>query len=205
MKQNTPTFSPRWAASILGAPGIIAILMVAVGAYVAATNLWSVGEAFFGPTPRKLQSAEVDKEQALQRESQMAGYIAQIHGRSLLIKPAAPEVEVAVEPVAETPTDPPKPTVYGGPALTAMMFDTAWFADGSRLNVGDDPKNGLAVIALNPPWEATVKWRDVEFKVPLFERDKLIIKSSGSESPPSSATPVTPAPSSPSAEPSPTK
>jgi hypothetical protein len=146
----------------------------------------------------------VDKEQAQQRDAQMAGYIAQIHGRSLLIKPAAPEVEVAAEPVNETPTDPPKPTVYGGPALTAMMFDSAWFADGSRLNVGEEPKNGLAVVSLNPPWEATVKWRDVEFKVPLFERDKLIIKASGTEPDPSSS-PVTPPPSTDSATPSPTK
>jgi hypothetical protein len=204
MKQNTSTFSLRWAASVLGSPGLIALLLGGVGAYVLIVSVWSVGAAFFGPTPRKLQSAQVDKEQAQQRDAQMAGYIAQIHGRSLLIKPAAPEVEVAAEPVNETPTDPPKPTVYGGPALTAMMFDSAWFADGSRLNVGEEPKNGLAVVSLNPPWEATVKWRDVEFKVPLFERDKLIIKASGTEPDPSSS-PVTPPPSTDSATPSPTK
>jgi len=58
-----------------------------------------------------------------------------------------------------------------------MMLDSAWFSDGSRLAAGGSAKGELRVISLNPPWDATVEWKGVEFNVPLFDKNKVVFKN----------------------------
>lgn len=67
----------------------------------------------------------------------------------------------------------PKPLRYAGPALIAMVNNTAWFADGTRLKPGDPAHAGLEVIELQPPWGAKVRWQGGEFSVSLFEREPV--------------------------------
>jgi len=68
---------------------------------------------------------------------------------------------------------PPTPARYAGPALIAMAFGEAWFADGTRLMVGDPAVNELELIELNEPWTARVRWRGAEFTVTLFDREPV--------------------------------
>jgi hypothetical protein len=56
------------------------------------------------------------------------------------------------------------------------VFDTVWFDDGRRMRIGDPEKNETEVLAVNAPWNAVLKWKGVEFTVPLFQRDTVVIK-----------------------------
>lgn len=189
------SFSVRWAASTLKAAGLGAVLLGALALAVIGWGVVSVAGVLLGPSPKALTSNTIDKEQAAKRATQFDGYLAQINGRSLLITPAPPSKDEPAPPVDETPKDPPRPSVYGGPALTAMMLDSAWFSDGSRLVAGGEGKGELKVLGLNPPWDVKVEWRGVEFDVPLFDRNKVVFKESSSSaapapSPHESATPA---------------
>lgn len=76
------------------------------------------------------------------------------------------------------PPAPPAPLTYGGPPLTAMINDTAWFGTGFdtiRLRPGDPAVDGLEVIELRPPWDAIVRWRGGEFTVTLFNRSPAVL------------------------------
>lgn len=190
---STP-FSFRWASATLKAPGGAAVIAAACATVILVWGLYSVAAALLSPKPKQLESKTVDKEQADKQASLFEGYLSQINGRSLLITPAPPSTEEPPQVAEETPKDPPKPTSYGGPALTAMMLDSAWFADGSRLVAGGEGKGDLKVLALSPPWEVRVEWRGVEFNVPLFDRDKVVFKDIPRPSTPFGQTPPAPAP-----------
>ncbi|MFZ4573162.1 MAG: hypothetical protein ACOYN0_02115 [Phycisphaerales bacterium] len=170
------SFSFRWASATLKTPGMLAALAAGAAVVVLGWGVYAITTAFLSPKPGQLQSTTVDKEQAAKQSALFEGYLAQINGRSLLITPGAPVAEAPPVVADTTPKDPPKPSSYGGPALTAMMLDSAWFADGARLKAGGDGKGDLKVLSLNPPWEVRVEWRGVEFNVPLFDRDKVVFK-----------------------------
>jgi len=115
-------------------------------------------------------------------------------GRSLFFTPPPPppEPEPIVDAEPEDPGPPPLPTRYGGPALIAMVNGAAWFADGRRLAVGDDPDAGLAVLSLSPPWSARVRWQGAEFDVGLFDRSPMLRDGASPASAPSSSPPSRP-------------
>jgi hypothetical protein len=70
--------------------------------------------------------------------------------------------------------------------LIGMINDVAWFADGKRLGPGQSDGD-IKVIRLEPPWNAIVAWKDVEFTVSLFARDAVV-------APPPKSGPVEPTP-----------
>jgi len=180
--------SPGWVTSTLGWEGIAAVSLAFIAFTATGYGVWRVGSAWLAPKPGALKASEEAKKSAEQQAATFAGYLAQIDGRSLLVQPAAPVEpveEVATEPT--TPTDPPKPSTYGGPSMTAMMLDSAWFVDGTRLVAGGESKGDLRVVSLNPPYEAVVEWKGVEFKVPLFDRDKVVLKEASKASTPEPA------------------
>jgi hypothetical protein len=113
--------------------------------------------------------------QAEQHKAEFDRYLAQFNGRSLFIVPGNRRKPDYAPSVAET-TAPKAPDRYEGPDIIAMILDTVWFADGKRMKVGDPAQDNLEVVGVNAPWEAKVKWKDVEFTVPLFQRDRLVIK-----------------------------
>lgn len=167
-------FNAKHALRTMKAPGTIALALTAVGAWILLGGLFDVASVLVISKPKQLESPAVDKEQSAKRASQYESYLAQINGRSLLVTPAPPSKGA---PVPEEEEADPRPTVYGGPSLTAMMLDSAWFSDGSRLAAGGSAKGELRVISLNPPWDATVEWKGVEFNVPLFDKNKVVFKN----------------------------
>ncbi|MFO0835063.1 MAG: hypothetical protein U0638_08845 [Phycisphaerales bacterium] len=101
--------------------------------------------------------------------------LAQTSGRSLFVIPAAPRAPRNDPPTTVTDTTPKPPSAYGGPALAAIINDTVWFSDGTRLKPGENADKSLSVVRVDPPWGATIKYRGVDFPVTLFEHDKTVI------------------------------
>lgn len=101
--------------------------------------------------------------------------LAQTSGRSLFVIPAAPRAPRNDPPTTVTDTTPKPPSAYGGPALAAIINDTVWFSDGTRLKPGENADKSLSVVKVDPPWGATIKYRGVDFPVTLFEHDKTVI------------------------------
>jgi len=101
--------------------------------------------------------------------------LAQTSGRSLFVIPAAPRAPRNDPPTTVTDTTPRPPSAYGGPALAAIINDTVWFSDGTRLKPGENADKSLSVVKVDPPWGATIKYRGVDFPVTLFEHDKTVI------------------------------
>jgi len=93
-------------------------------------------------------------------------------------------------PKPKAPPPPPTPTRYSGPAIIGMVSDSVFFADGKRLSVGSPSDGGLAVVSVDPPWSAKLRYNGAEFTVNLFERDpvKLNTGLGGSTTPPGMAT-----------------
>ncbi len=60
-------------------------------------------------------------------------------------------------------------STYGGPELTGIADNFAWFRDGKRIKLGAEV-GGLKVLALDPPWSAQLRWSNGEYKVKLFDR-----------------------------------
>lgn len=181
--------------------GKIAFLLVAAALFVLALSVWPLVRTAFGPRPQKL-SASTDKEQhAQQQDAAFSKYLAQIKGRSLFIVPPAPAPPTPAVANADEPAKPPPPpSSYGGPAIVAMMSDVVWFNNGSRLKPGDKADD-LEVVSLSPPWEATLKWKDVEFVVRFFDRSRITKDPEASPKPSPEHLPGPPASENPAAKP----
>jgi hypothetical protein len=154
----------------------VALVLGGVAIAIAALAAWPALLALIGPR------VTVPEREAAQAPSEVAGQFtqlrAEIDGRSLFIVPGPPvEADPEPAPVADTtPREAPKPTTYGGPSIVAMVNDTVWFRDGKRLVAGAEASGDLSVVRVNGPWDALVMWKGVEFTVPLFGRDKLVLK-----------------------------
>lgn len=178
-------FDPREAWTRLGTPGKVAAAAVVLALVVLVSVVPAFVRALWAPSAETQSSADGDKELAAKAKEKFPGYLAQIEGRSLFLKPGPPIKETSRPPEdvpAET-DEKQKPTTYGGPAVIAMMGDSVWFDNGKRMQVGDKREGDIRVVAVNIPWEATIEWQEVEFKVGLFKKDDLVIKEQASEAP----------------------
>jgi hypothetical protein len=175
----TPT-SP-WAkaarAMSLGGWVTLALSLLTLGVVVPyavrAVRAWRL------PAPSAFVAKDDTKNRAAQYASAFEGFVKQLDGRSLYYKPSPPgsEGEQPVE-VVEDAAPEEAPARYEGPAITAIVLDTVWFADGQRVRAGTKGSGDLEVLQASAPWGARVKWRGGEFAVPFFERDKVIFKDS---------------------------
>lgn len=189
MSQNpAPIEEARAAFASLPVPGKVAIGAVVVAGILSIFPLVRLTNALIGPRPTIAPVAEAEK-QTKERSATFSVFVDQTAGRSLFYNPA-----LATAPPPPPPDDPgdiapPKPTSYGGPAILAMIFDEVWFTDGTRVRLGET-KDDIKIVAMNPPWDATIAWKGVDFKVELFQKNTVVFKESAARS----ATPE-PAPS----------
>lgn len=188
--------SPVSAAwRIMTRSGRVAAVLAIVAAVVLVLSLWTTITAILGPSPRP-PVVPAAQQHAEQQKKAFDGYLAQFGGRSLFVLPVPPRVPDPEPVVSNSPDRPsPPPSSYGGPSIVAMLSDLVWFSGGRRLKVGEK-SDDIEVIALHPPWEAKLKWKDVEFTVGLFERNKLVKppdgKPAGAISPEAQAAPDPP-------------
>jgi hypothetical protein len=166
------------AYATMGVAGRIAFIAGAAGVVIVGVSLFNFGRSVIGPGVSAAASVKDQKDVTAARKAEFERYVAQWDGRSLIIRPGAPKPPEApkVEADSGPPPPPPPPSSYGGPAIIAMVLDTVWFDDGKRMSVGDEAKDELEVVQVLAPWDAVVKWKGVEFTVPLFARDKLVQK-----------------------------
>jgi hypothetical protein len=164
--------SVRTAWARLGVPGKVALAAAFVAALVLAINAPGLVGAFLASRP---EAPTGPRGSSGSQDDRYQGYLAQVDGRSLFFVPAAPPPPAPPATAHDDiPRETPKPTRYGGPALIAMVNDTAWFADGTVLKAGGEPSGGIRVLRVNPPWSAAVEWSGVEFDVKLFDRDSVV-------------------------------
>jgi hypothetical protein len=167
----------------LGAATLLVIVLT------AAFAVWSARPAIRAlmtgrAVPVDAAAPADDLQDALAADMRL--HASRIDGRSLFFippPPRRPEPEIVRAPDGP----PPPPSRYGGPPLIAMVNDSAWFSDGTRLRLGDQPPPGSQVrlIALSPPWSARIEWKGVEFDVSLFDRNPAPSSASVSLSAPS--------------------
>lgn len=162
----------RASLTRLGRVGAIALVLIMAAILVAGRAAWRVGEAFVIATPSELsRPSEGDR-------PDIEGMLAQIDGRSMWFVPAPPDPPAPppVERATVAASPPPPPSRYGGPAIIGLVNGQVWFSDGKRLAVGDDAQGGVRVVSIDgAPYAIRIEWQNVEFDVPLFERNTLIV------------------------------
>lgn len=171
-------FDPRAAWTRLGTAGKVATAAVALCVATLGMVVPGLVRALLAPSAETQSNAAGDEASAKKYVEKFPGYLAQIEGRSLFMVPGPPATAKAsdAEPPLSEPGESPKPTSYGGPAIIGMMNDAVWFENGKRLVAGGDKDGDLRVVSVNIPWEATLEWQAVEFKVGLFTKDNLVVK-----------------------------
>lgn len=177
----TPILDPRAAWARLGMKGQIALASLVLFLIVAGAVLPGLARALLAPSADSQTTAAGDEEIAKKYAEAFPGYIAQFEGRSLFLVPGPMVAEVSTPDAIDEPEIATKPSTYGGPAVLAGMSDTVWFEGGKRLGIGQSDGD-LKVVGLNLPWEVTLEWQEVEFKVGIVTRDKLILQSNASAS-----------------------
>lgn len=154
----------------LGVPGAAALAAGLLGIVVVASEVPALVRAVGAKAPPSLGVAADDEPRLASFRGSFDKHLAQSSGRSMFfIPPEPPPPPPPPEPEREPEPDPP-PSSYGGPAIIAMVGDAVWLADGSRLSLADERARDIEIVSLSPPWGARLKWKGVEFDVPLFDR-----------------------------------
>ncbi len=177
---------------------------VAAGLGVLVTVLilvsgWGLVRALLVPSAGAQVAAKEDKAQADKLKGSFDAWIAQTEGRSLFLVPG-PKVAVVEKPPEAPPTaEQSKPSSYGGPGIIAMINDRVWFDDGKIVAAGAERDGDLRVVSLDAPWSAKLEWKGVEFSVPFFAHDTVVLPPPEPPKPP--APPAEPAASTEAAAP----
>lgn len=182
------------AAARLGRTGRWALAIAVLAAVCLMVWLTSLVSALLLPSGGA-DSAKADEKQRLaELQENYKQQIAQFNGRTVFYVPAKPGPPPEPEKTPEDKDKPsPLPSSYGGPAVIAMVNDVVWFADGTRVKVGES-SGDVKIVKLNAPWDATVLWKGAEFKVKFFEKDAVVLaKGKSAES--ALSTPPSPPPS----------
>ncbi|MCA9278940.1 MAG: hypothetical protein H6815_13260 [Phycisphaeraceae bacterium] len=161
-------------------PGLIAIGMIVIASIAVISGAIPVVRALLD------SGTGVDAEIATSNDASvdLTPLVAQIDGRTAFFVPDAPPPPPAPDPAPVVKRDdgpPPPPSHYGGPKIVAMIDGKVWLDNGDHLKVGEEG-GGVAIKRINAPWSATVEWKDVEFDVPLFDRDKIVIPKTNESS-----------------------
>lgn len=175
-----------WRAATAG--GLTAAALVVLAIAVCVPFALKFVNALLIQNPKATAPGDDVKERVQQYAAAFDPYVKQLDGRSLFYEPSAPGTEGEVipeEPTDDTNPDAPAPTRYDGPAVSAVVLDTVWFADGARVKVGEGRVGDMEVLSTNTPWDVRVNWRGTEFTVPFFDRDKVIFKDRPASLPPS--------------------
>ena len=154
----------------------LAVLVAAITAAIIFGALVPSVRDILAPGPETAREAEQDQERRIEQfNERMAQSLALAQGRSMFVVPPAPDAvaqeEAAKAAAAEKAADgpAPKPTRYGGPDPIAIINDTVWFSDSTMVPVGKE-RGGIRVVSVrNAPWSVRLRWREVEFDVPIFE------------------------------------
>jgi hypothetical protein len=153
----------------------LAVAVAALALVVVIGALIPTIRDVLSPGPKTAAEAEQDQERRIDQQAErLEKHLALARGRSMFVVPPPPNAlaegeaaEEEAEQVAEGPA--PKPTRYGGPDPIAIIYNTVWFSDSSMVAVGKE-RSGIRVVSVDgAPWSVRLRWREVEFDVPIFE------------------------------------
>ena len=153
----------------------------AAGAVLGIIAMWSafllLGSVFtFGSSSNPSEAYN----EALQRHDVLAtNDRKRFDGRSAFFMPSppvrkTPKVVKPIEPPKPPPPPPgppPPPREYAGPRPTAAVGSLIFFADNSRIRVGEE-SGGTRVLATNAPWSVKLGHSGGEYDVPLWSKGK---------------------------------
>ena len=170
----------------LNTPLVLGSIILALLAVTAVTLVWAIKGVLFPATMPA--AAEVGPRSGDEMKSKLDTFKKQLASAGDRINTRSP----FYPPKPKAVPAPPVPNRYAGPALIAMVNNSAMFADGTMLSVGDPSKNGISILEVNAPWTAKVRWNGGEFTVTLFERDPSKLTSASTFLPTPGITPITP-------------
>jgi hypothetical protein len=152
----------------------IAGLLTALALAALAYRAWGLVRVALLPADARSVEQIGGKTDGGDRGAVFESYAATVGGRSLFWRPSAPGQGVATRIIEEEAPEETAGGGYAGPAIVAVVLDTVWFEDGERIKVGEKGGNGIEVVSVDPPWEATLRHRGAEHVVAFFARDRLI-------------------------------
>ena len=152
----------------------VAIAVAALALFALISALAPTVVALLTPGPESAEAAEQDQERRIaQYNERLAKSLALAQGRSMFVVPPAPDAIAQAEKdkakAAEAADEGPAPTRYTGPDPIAVINNTVWFSDSTSVPLGKE-RAGIRVVSVDrAPWSVRLKWRNVEFDVPIFE------------------------------------
>lgn len=159
----------RSAMASMSRAGWFAVAGIALALITLTTASTALVKAFLVRGADSTASQQQQTERLARFNEAFDRQLTQFGGRMAFYPlPPPPEPKTVEEVKVEGP--PPKPTSYNGPEIIALIGDTVWFKDGQVLHVGEKGSGELEVVEPRGPWSAVLRWRGVEFDVPLFER-----------------------------------
>lgn len=173
-----------WA--LLGTGARVCVALGAAGSIFTAAWAWPAAKAAMSGGVPNVDLAASLEQRASQYAEAVTGWVKQTDGRTMFFVPAAPPPPPPPPPPEKEegpPPPPPPPATYGGPAIVAIVNDTVWFADGTKRGATSEGESGVKVISISPPWEARVLWEGVEFNVPVFARDAVVMPATPEPTP----------------------
>ncbi len=156
-------------------PLIVSLASIALAGLVCVAQLPALaGTLFIGP-PGEDPTLETLQEYLDGGVGERKDYTARFDGRSFFYKPKPPapkpQAFIKETPVAKSIETPPViKTTYNGPSVIYVFGDTVCFhGENMLLRVGEE-RNGVKVIATNPPWSVSVGWGGGQFEIDIFKR-----------------------------------
>jgi hypothetical protein len=153
----------------------VALLLIALAVAALVYRAWGLVRVALLPAQARSVEQIAGRAEEGDRGATFEGYAATIGGRSLFWRPSAPGQGVVTQVIEEEAPDEPAGNGYEGPAIVAVILDTVWFKDGERVRAGEKGGNGVEVVAVDAPWEATLSHRGTQHVVAIFGRDRLIL------------------------------
>ena len=172
----------RWTPNQLVIANVATLLVALV---ILAVQLPAVLEAAFGPGLGTDEPREVVTQLIKVHDEEMERYQERFNGRSFFFMPPRklpprkllPVVKVAPDEPPETPAASPPSPVYTGPSVIGILGDEVWFRaprpgeGGLRIRVGEEPQEGITVLATNPPWSVTLAYQRGEYDIDVWKTD----------------------------------
>ncbi len=176
-------------AGALSRPMIAAAVALGLAALIVLYQVPQVFGALFAPGPGDDVTLATFAEYLERHAADAEAYRSRFDGRSLFYQPVRPKAAAGPPKVAvkepepeEAPAPPPIATRYTGPSILYVIGDEVGFHGTDRpirVRVGEE-RDGLRVIAANPPWSVTVGYSGGTYEVEILSRESRILESGAS-------------------------